>query len=110
MCGIYGFSRNGTSVEDAHNILEKMSELLSYRGPDNDGAYLDDRFALGHRRLSIIDLSPGGHQPMSTPDKKVWITFNGEIDNFPELRKNFDKNGFRFRSQSDRLTHLKTTC
>ena len=74
---------------------------MTHRGPDDEGEYVDANLALGHRRLSIIDLSAYGHQPMSTPNGKTWITYNGEIYNYRELRRAFRKQGFRFQSQSD---------
>ncbi|MES3005127.1 MAG: asparagine synthase (glutamine-hydrolyzing) [Patescibacteria group bacterium] len=81
MCGIAGFVGAG-----AQEDLKKMTDVLVHRGPDSSGVFYEDGVGLGHRRLSIIDLSDTGHQPMFSSDKKVGIVFNGEIYNFKELR------------------------
>ncbi len=78
-----------------------MRDVMFNRGPDFGGEWVGGHAALGHRRLSIIDLSPLGHQPMSNHDGTVWVTFNGEIYNFPELRKELEAKGHRFKSHSD---------
>jgi len=101
MCGIVG-------IIDAHSIperalIEKMCRTMAHRGPDGEGYYLDGPVALGHRRLSIIDLA-GGKQPMSNEDGTAWITFNGEIYNFPELRRELIQKGHRFTTRSDTET------
>jgi asparagine synthase (glutamine-hydrolysing) len=101
MCGICGFTRNGFSRERSHQIVENMCGLMSYRGPDDQGVFVDEEIALGHRRLSIIDLSPAGHQPMTMNDAPFWITFNGEIYNFLTLRKQLESRGARFRTATD---------
>jgi len=99
---------DGRPVEE--NLLRKMTSILSHRGPDDDGVYLSSKqkaqsskvnVGLGHRRLSIIDLSAAGRQPMSNEDKTVWMVFNGEIYNFPSLRTELEKKGHRFSSQTD---------
>jgi len=72
--------------------------MLRHRGPDEFGAYLDDRCVLGQSRLSIIDLS-GGSQPLANEDNSIWITFNGEIFNYVELRPILEKAGHRFRTR-----------
>lgn len=77
-----------------------MTDTMAHRGPDDDGFYYDRYVGLGHRRLSIVDLG-GGHQPMSDADEKVWIVFNGEIYNFPEVRAELERLGHRFRTNSD---------
>jgi asparagine synthase (glutamine-hydrolysing) len=89
------------AAERAESFLKKMNCLLSHRGPDDEGIFIDADVALGHRRLSIIDLSPSGHQPMTTADDCLWIIFNGEIYNFLELRMELEKQGCRFRTYSD---------
>ncbi len=100
MCGIAGiFNLNGEPVSQV--ILRKMTDAIAHRGPDGEGFYVNSFIGLGHRRLAIIDLSPAGHQPMTDPDKKVWVAFNGEIYNFRELRKELEELGFSFRSKSD---------
>lgn len=78
-----------------------MTSSLAHRGPDGEGIFIDGALGLGHRRLSIIDLSDGGYQPMSTSDDRYVITYNGEIYNFPELRRELEGLGHRFRSRSD---------
>src|SRR5437016_7719099 len=84
MCGIAGFVALQSRPLASRAVLERMVEAVRHRGPDAAGVYLDERAALGHRRLSIVDLA-GGKQPLSTPDGNVWITFNGEIFNYVEL-------------------------
>lgn len=103
MCGIYGYlSRNGKIDPQ---ILSGMGRALAHRGPDDEGEIIHDGarvcVGLGHKRLSIIDLSPAGKQPMCNEDETVWITLNGEIYNYRELRKELEENGHRFRSHSD---------
>ena len=87
MCGIAGrFNfRSGAPVDAA--VVREMCTLLAHRGPDGDGVFTRGDAGLGHRRLAIIDLSDAGRQPMSSADGRFWITFNGEIYNFLELRK-----------------------
>jgi len=102
MCGINGIA----AITGQTNISERdvcsMLSSLHHRGPDGSGVYLDpkQRIGLGHTRLSIIDLA-GGAQPMSNEDQTVWLTFNGEIFNYIELRKTLVKDGHRFHSHSD---------
>ena len=101
MCGIAGklyFDRH-RSVD--RGVLERVNAALAHRGPDDKGVYLDGAIGLTHQRLSIIDLSPAGHQPMSNADKTCWITFNGEIYNFAELRARLAADGVTFRSRTD---------
>ena len=100
MCGIVGkFSLDGNPV--SLNLIKAMCDRVAYRGPDDSGVYTNGHVGLGHRRLSIIDLSPLGHQPMSSRDGKLWITFNGEIYNFQSLRKDLTVKGYNFTSNSD---------
>ncbi|MFQ5633325.1 MAG: asparagine synthase (glutamine-hydrolyzing), partial [bacterium] len=84
-----------------------MTGLLSHRGPDDKSTFIDDHIALGHRRLSIIDLSPAGRQPMQSHDGPYWITYNGEIYNFPELKKELQSRGMKFRTATDTEVILK---
>jgi asparagine synthase (glutamine-hydrolysing) len=77
-----------------------MASAIVHRGPDDEGFFFDGSLGLGFRRLSIIDLA-GGHQPMSDAEETVWVVFNGEIYNFPELKQELEADGFRFRTQSD---------
>jgi asparagine synthase (glutamine-hydrolysing) len=120
MCGICGeidFSKQGIRME----TLRRMCDVIAHRGPDDEGillirgnqyseinpphslpAWTDGaEVALGHRRLSIIDLSAAAHQPMCNEDKSIWIVFNGEIYNFQEIREGLEKKGHLFRSKSD---------
>lgn len=108
MCGICGIVDLRANVDP--DLVARMRDTLRHRGPDDAGLYLSpDRTAgLGHRRLSIIDLSEAGRQPMSNEDGSVWVTFNGEIYNFQELRGDLEKRGHRFRSRCDTevIVHL----
>lgn len=103
MCGICGKINFDDSPVD-RSLLKSMTASLIHRGPDDEGIYVKGNVGLGHRRLSIIDLSPLGHQPMSNEDGSIWIVFNGEIYNFPELRETLVKKGHIFRSKSDTET------
>ena len=106
MCGIAGFvNLPGYPADRA--ILERMTATLAHRGPDGEGFYCEGPAALGHRRLSIIDLS-GGAQPMSNEDGTVWITYNGELYNELELRKRLQSRGHTYRTSCDTesLVHL----
>ena len=78
-----------------------MTDAIAHRGPDGEGFYIDSFIGLGHRRLAVIDLSPMGHQPMTTPDGQYTITYNGEIYNFQELRVELEASGCPFRSRTD---------
>ena len=100
MCGIAGiFNLNGEPVSPV--ILRKMTDTIAHRGPDGEGFYTDNFVGLGHRRLSIIDLSPAGHQPMITPDGQFVLTYNGEVYNFQDLRAELQSLGHQFRSRTD---------
>ena len=103
MCGIGGFLLSATTSprEELESRLWAMVATLRHRGPDDEGVWTDDRAGLAHARLSIIDLSPTGRQPMASADGTVWVTFNGEIYNFVEIRRELEKAGYRFRSRSD---------
>jgi asparagine synthase (glutamine-hydrolysing) len=103
MCGICGkINFDNTPVEES--LLTRMTSCLTHRGPDDQGIYLDNNIGLGHRRLSIIDLSSLARQPMTNEAGTVWIVFNGEIYNFPELRTELITKGHSFRSRSDTET------
>lgn len=99
MCGIAGIF-NFQGREDQEAVLNPMLRAMHHRGPDATGIYLSDHAGLGHARLSIIDLS-GGYQPIHNETKSVWIVFNGEIFNYPELREELIKKGHRFYTKSD---------
>jgi asparagine synthase (glutamine-hydrolysing) len=104
MCGIAGFVwPNGVALptaDERRSWLSAMTGSMSHRGPDGEGLLLDGPAALGHRRLSIIDLSSGS-QPMEDADGRAVITFNGEIYNYRELKARYAARGFRFRTNSD---------
>src|SRR5688500_20241548 len=78
-----------------------MCDLLAHRGPDGSGSFVEGPVGLGHRRLAIIDLSASGRQPMASVPQGLWITFNGEIYNFRELRSRLEQRGHTFRTQTD---------
>jgi asparagine synthase (glutamine-hydrolysing) len=98
MCGICGFFQT-ESIAD-RQVLEDMNRQIFHRGPDDDGYYFHNRVGLAARRLSIIDLVTG-HQPLSSHSGNSWITFNGEVYNFKDLRSELKTRGFQFRTQSD---------
>ena len=100
MCGITGFVRAHHDAEEARRIVKAMADRIVYRGPDGEGYYVDDQVALGHRRLSIIDLE-GGKQPMFNEDGSLAVIFNGEIYNFQSLRKELIAAGHTFSTRSD---------
>lgn len=100
MCGIAGIH---AFARDAHvdpELVRRMGATLEHRGPDGDGLRHGPGYALAHRRLAIVDLA-GGAQPMATPDEEVWVTFNGEIYNYRELRRELEGKGCVFRTESD---------
>lgn len=106
MCGIAG-SLHLDGASASQELLDQMIGAIRYRGPDDVGVYSHGPVGLAHARLSIIDLA-GGHQPMSIAKGTLWITFNGEIFNYIELREDLIKKGHRFTSSSDTevLLHL----
>lgn len=98
MCGIAGFvSKQGDADQ---KLINNMLDVIMHRGPDDEGTYLQDNLALGHRRLSILDLSPDGKQPMSYKSR-YYITFNGEIYNYIELKEELQKQGYTFTTKTD---------
>lgn len=100
MCGIAGiFNLDGEPVSDS--MIRRMTDVMAYRGPDDQGVYTDQNIGLGHRRLSIIDLSSSGHQPMTNENGTIWLVFNGEIYNYLELIPILQNKGHQFRSRSD---------
>ncbi|MCQ2433075.1 MAG: asparagine synthase (glutamine-hydrolyzing) [Clostridia bacterium] len=101
MCGFAGFSDRIHTEEEKKKILDAMTARIVHRGPDMGGTYTDDTFALGFRRLSIIDLSEAGTQPMYNEDGSIVLTFNGEIYNFEELRTELLERGHVFHSHTD---------
>ena len=106
MCGISGiYRRDGGAVDCA--VLQRMAESLHHRGPDDSGVYADGPIGFAHTRLSIIDLSPRGRQPMRSDDGRFVIAYNGEIYNFREIRTALEGNGHRFRGHSDTEVALR---
>ena len=106
MCGIAGIFRSRGDTTPADRLaVERMSAAETHRGPDDFGLLHDTRIVLGHRRLSIIDLSPTGHQPMSNEDGTVWVTYNGEIYNYPELAAELSRHRFQSHSDTEVLVH-----
>src|SRR3989339_948874 len=98
ICGIYHFEANNkVKIE----TIKHMAETLEHRGPDDEGFYFDGNIGLGHKRLSIIDLSQSAHQPMTNEIGTIWLTYNGEIYNYLELKKELLKKGHVFKSNSD---------
>ncbi|MDH5543461.1 MAG: asparagine synthase (glutamine-hydrolyzing) [Nitrospinota bacterium] len=100
MCGINGIFAPGNAKANVPNI-KRMNDILRHRGPDGEGIYTDDNIVLGHRRLSIIDLTEAGKQPMGNEDGTVWVTFNGEIYNHLEIRGKLKSLGHKFISTTD---------
>ncbi|MFT7088372.1 MAG: asparagine synthase (glutamine-hydrolyzing) [Glaciecola sp.] len=111
MCGIAGFianshfTHNGAALTQQH--LLNMGNAIAHRGPDAKGEYLDDDIGLCHRRLSILDLSPAGNQPMFSSDGNIVIVFNGEIYNFLDIRKELEEDGISFVSHTDTEVIIK---
>ena len=105
MCGIAGVATlgDGSAPATMARLANTMATTLSHRGPDDAGVWANQggEVALAHRRLSVIDLSPLGHNPMLWRQGDLCITFNGEIYNFAELRCELESAGYRFRSRSD---------
>lgn len=97
MCGICGFTGE---VLDRDKVIKNMTDVITHRGPDSDGVFMDDYIAMGFRRLSIIDLD-AGHQPIYNEDKTLVLTFNGEIYNYKELRKVLIEKGHKFYTDTD---------
>src|SRR6185295_53608 len=106
MCGIAGqitFDNSPVS----RTLIAEMGARLRHRGPDDAGIYVHGGVGLAHQRLSVMDLSPAGHQPMSNEDGTIWIVFNGEIYNFEELRTRLcDQHVFRSRTDTEVIIHL----
>ncbi len=100
MCGITGvYNCNGREINAS--LLQRMTDVLSHRGPDDSGIFVKNNVGLGHRRLSVIDLSPMGRQPMANEDGSLQVVFNGEIYNFQEIRKVLESSGHKFKSKTD---------
>ena len=107
MCGINGVFHYRDGAPDLA-LVRRQTRALRHRGPDDADVWCEGPAALGQRRLSIVDLSPGGHQPMPNEDRTVWVTFNGELYNWPEVKPRLLERGHRLRGNSDTemLLHL----
>jgi asparagine synthase (glutamine-hydrolysing) len=106
MCGIAGML-HGDEYPASSILLKRMTDAIAHRGPDGEGSFVDGSYAVGHRRLAIIDLSPAGHQPMASADGRYVISYNGEVYNFNELRVELEAKGHRFNSRTDTEVVLK---
>jgi asparagine synthase (glutamine-hydrolysing) len=108
MCGINGVFHYGEPVTADVARIRQQASVMAHRGPDDAGVWSEGPVALGHRRLSIVDLSPGGHQPMANEDESLWVTYNGELYGWPETKAVLAARGHRFRGSSDTeaLLHL----
>ena len=109
MCGFVGFN-SSKEFRSLRELLPKATSSVIHRGPDDSGLFFDERYGigLGHRRLSIIDLSEAGRQPMSSDDGTVHIVYNGEVYNFREIRETLEKKGHGFKSSTDTEVILKS--
>jgi asparagine synthase (glutamine-hydrolysing) len=103
MCGIAGMVTVDRLHADDNRRTARMRDVLAHRGPDDEGLFVDDHAALGHRRLSIVDLA-AGHQPQANENESVWIVFNGEIYNHADLRPGLEARGHQYRTRSDTET------
>jgi asparagine synthase (glutamine-hydrolysing) len=108
LCGICGEFNYDGPKEDAESRVRQMASMLSHRGPDGEGFYVDEKVALGHKRLSIIDLSLKASQPMFSSSKRYVLIYNGEIYNFEEIKENLIKKGEKFETKSDSEVLLKS--
>jgi asparagine synthase (glutamine-hydrolysing) len=108
MCGVCGIVSFDHSIGIEVHRIAQMTESLSHRGPDNHGVWVKGPIGLGHCRLSIIDLTEAGHQPMSNENGRFWISYNGEVYNFQQLRMELETKGHRFKSLTDTevIVHL----
>ena len=102
MCGIVGFTK---TKENADKIICDMMDRIKHRGPDAEGKYVDEDIALGHRRLSIIDVSSVGDQPIYNEDGTLVIVFNGEIYNYRDIREELVSAGHVFKTNTDNLLY-----
>src|SRR5712692_6949505 len=107
MCGIAGIVSSEPNAQIDAVEIQQMCQTIIHRGPDDEGIYVKGPVGLGMRRLSIIDLA-GGHQPIHNEDKTIWVVLNGEIYNFPELRRELERSGHCFYTNTDTevIVHL----
>jgi asparagine synthase (glutamine-hydrolysing) len=107
MCGITGvFNIDGKPV--SISVIKKMTDIIKHRGPDGEGFWVNSFIGFGHRRLSIIDLSPLGHQPMQNDGGSLVITYNGEVYNYPNIKMELEAKGYKFHSKTDTEVILKS--
>jgi asparagine synthase (glutamine-hydrolysing) len=99
MCGIAGIFSFNSKV--THDSIIKMTSILSHRGPDGDGTFIQENIGMGHRRLSVVDLTNAGQQPMFSFNGRYCISYNGEVYNYRELRSELELNGYRFVTKTD---------
>src|SRR5262245_19732955 len=107
MCGVAGIFHydDDRQAVDRHALV-RMTRRMSHRGPDDEGVRIEGPLGLGHRRLSIVDLTPSGRQPMATADEAFSISYNGELYNHADFRSHLEGHGWRFRGTSDTETLL----
>src|SRR5689334_18293118 len=103
MCGIAGIVASEALHPDDRERVIRMRDVIAHRGPDDAGVFVDDHAALGHRRLSIVDLA-AGHQPLANENDTIWIVFNGEIYNHQTIRERLESAGHHYRTRSDTET------
>ena len=106
MCGICGFTGEMLDLNDRKAVIKHMTDVITHRGPDSDGEYFGDGVTMGFRRLSIIDIASTGDQPIYNEDRTLVITFNGEIYNYQDLRRELLSAGHTFTTQTDTETIL----
>src|SRR4051812_16191387 len=107
MCGICGVFEYRSGVPVERDLIDRMTETIRHRGPDDEGYFVQGPMGMGARRLAIIDLA-GSHQPLSNEDGTCWVAFNGEIYNFRELRAWLERKGHKLRTEGDTeaIVHL----
>ena len=98
MCGFTGFTNH---IDNSNAVLQEMLNRIKHRGPDAEGTYIDEDIALGHRRLSIIDVSDAGTRPLYSADGNLALLFNGEIYNYKTIRQTLIEKGYQFATQTD---------
>ncbi|MDE6593583.1 MAG: asparagine synthetase B, partial [Oscillospiraceae bacterium] len=98
MCGFTGFTNH---IDNSNKILGEMMDKIKHRGPDSEGRYIDEQIAMGFRRLSIIDITDSGNQPIFNEDKSKVLMFNGEIYNYREIREGLISKGHKFTTKTD---------
>ncbi len=101
MCGFVGFTNLLHDKTQAQTVLKEMTDSIAHRGPDAEGSYIDDAIALGHRRLSIIDVTDNGNQPLYSADGDLVLVYNGEIYNYQSIRDELIAKGYHFQTQTD---------